>query len=215
MPPEPSHRPGVNFHLLGVTDRTLVREGGLDDWLAVLCWYGLRGVQLREKDLGEEALLELALLCRPIFNRHHLQWFVNGSVAVARRAESTGVHLAADQDVAAARAALGPDALIGQSAHGLDAARRAEAAGADFLVYGPVYATPSKAAYGPPRGLEELRAACAAVRIPVFAIGGITPERAEACRLAGARGAAAVSTLMTAEEPEETLSMYAHALERL
>ncbi len=100
MSPDAALRPALDFRLLGVTDRAQVREGGLDDRLAVLCWHGLRGIQLREKDLGEDALYELAMLCRPIFNRHHLQWFVNGSVAVAKRAESTGVHLPEAADAA-------------------------------------------------------------------------------------------------------------------
>src|SRR5258708_2341572 len=144
MWPEYSSRPPVKFRLYGVTDRSLVATGGLDDWLAILCWHGLRGVQLREKDLDEETLYKLAMTCRPLFDRHHIQWFVNGSLAVAKRAESTGVHLTAAQDPAEARAVLGPHAVIGKSVHGLEDAVAAAKAGADFLVFGPIADTPSK-----------------------------------------------------------------------
>ena len=205
----------VNFHLLCVTDRTQLAEGLLDDWLAILCWNGLRGVSLREKDLDPEALLKLAVICRPIFNRHHIQWTVNGSVDVAHRAESTGVHLTSTQDVAAARAVLGASALIGRSVHSTDEGIAAVRAGADYLVFGPVYVTPSKVAFGPPAGVLRLRELADAVSAPVFAIGGMTPERAEECRTAGAHGVAVVSTLMQSEAPDETLARYEHALGKL
>lgn len=205
----------VTFRLLCVTDRTQLAEGTLDDWLAILCWNGLRGVSLREKDLDGEELLRLATTCRPVFDRHHIQWTVNGSLDVARRAESTGVHLTSAQDVAATRAALGAGALIGRSVHSAAEGVGAATAGADYLVFGPVYATPSKAAFGPPAGLDGLREVIAAVPVPVFAIGGVTPDRAEECRAAGAFGVAAVSTLMRSEAPDETLARYEYALGRL
>jgi len=205
----------VTFRLLCVTDRSLLAEGSLDDWLAILCWNGLRGVSLREKDLDPEALARLATACRPIFDRHHIQWTVNGSPAAARRAESTGVHLTAAQDVAAVRTELGPAALIGQSVHSLAEGLAAAAAGADYLVFGPVFATPSKAAFGPPAGVDRLRELASAVPLPVYAIGGMTPDRAEACRAAGAHGVAAVSSLMRSEAPDETLARYEYALGRL
>lgn len=204
--------PAPAFRLYGVTGADLIAGGAaLDDWLAVLCWHGLRGVQLRARDLDEEALYRLAVLCRPIFDRHHLEWLVNGSVAVAKRADATGVHLRDGQDVAAARAALGPDRLIGQSVHSADGAMAAARAGADFVVLGPVYETASKPG-APPLGLDVLRAACAACPVPVYAIGGMTPERAEACIAAGARGAAVLSELMRTDAADETLAKYEHAL---
>ncbi len=200
------------FRLYGVTGAELIAGGAaLDDWLAVLCWHGLRGVQLRARELDEDALYRLAMLCRPIFERHHIEWLVNGSVEVARRAEATGVQLRDGQDVAAARAALGPDRLIGQSAHSLAGAVAAAAAGANFVVLGPVFETASKPG-AVPLGLEVLRAACAACPVPVFAIGGMTPGRAEACVGAGARGAAVLSELMRTDAADETLAKYEHAL---
>lgn len=205
----------VNFRLLCVTDRTQLAAGTLDDWLAVLCWNGLRGVSLREKDLDPEALYRLAVTCRPIFDRHHIQWTVNGAVDVARRAESTGIHLTSAQDVAATRNAVGAGALLGRSVHSVAEGLAAAAAGADYLVLGPVYPTPSKAAFGPPVGLAALRELASTTPVPVFAVGGITPDRAEACRQEGAWGVAVVSTLMRTEVPDETLARYEHALGKL
>jgi len=205
----------VNFRLLCVTDRAQLAAGTLDDWLAVLCWNGLRGVSIREKDLAPDDLYRLAVTCRPIFDRHHIQWTVNGDVDVARRADSTGIHLTSTQDVAATRNTLGPGVLLGRSVHTVPEGLAAAAAGADYLVFGPVFPTPSKAAFGAPAGLGPLRDLAAAVTVPVFAVGGITPDRAEACRTAGAWGVAVVSALMRTEVPDETLARFEHALGKL
>jgi len=205
----------VDFRLLCITDRTLLAGRKLDDVLEGLCAHGLRAVMLREKDLGEDALYNLAVKCRPVFERHRVTWTVNGSIDVARRAGAAGVHLTAAQDPGGARAALGAGALVGKSVHAKGEAEEAERAGADFLVFGPVYATPSKVKYGPPQGLGKLGEVCAAVRIPVFAVGGVTPDCAGECVAAGARGVAAVSALMTAEKPEVILARYEYELGKL
>jgi thiamine-phosphate pyrophosphorylase len=82
--------------------------------------------------------------------------------------------------------------LVGRSCHSLEEAQQAEHAGASYVIFGPVYATPSKAQYGAPQGIERLAEACRAVQIPVLAIGGITVENARACFEAGAEGIAAI-----------------------
>jgi thiamine-phosphate pyrophosphorylase len=102
--------------------------------------------------------------------------------------------------------------LVGVSTHSLVEARYAEAFGADFITYGPVFFTASKAPYGEPRGLEELGRICAAVQIPVFALGGILPARIPACLEAGAYGVAAISALLDGPNIAERVGAFAEAL---
>ena len=158
---------------------------------------GVDWIQLREKDLSGRALAELlreALRRVPAGCRIVL----NDRLDVACALGAGGVHLGRESlSVEDARRLVGgrgatQDFLVGASTHSLAAALSAEKAGADYLVFGPVYATPSKAQYGPPQGIERLREVCHAVSLPVLAIGGITVENARACLEAGAAGIAAI-----------------------
>ena len=158
---------------------------------------GVDWIQLREKDLPGRALAELlreALRRVPAGCRILL----NDRLDVACALGAGGVHLGREslsvedaRRLARGRGAT-QDFLVGASTHSLAAALSAEKAGADYLVFGPVYATPSKAQYGPPQGIERLREVCHAVSLPVLAIGGITVENARACLEAGAAGIAAI-----------------------
>ena len=158
---------------------------------------GVDWIQLREKDLPGRALAELlreALRRVPAGCRIVL----NDRLDVACALGAGGVHLGRESlSVEDARRLVGgrgatQDFLVGASTHSLAAALSAEKAGADYLVFGPVYATPSKAQYGPPQGIERLAEVCHAVSLPVLAIGGITVENARVCREAGAAGIAAI-----------------------
>jgi thiamine-phosphate pyrophosphorylase len=101
---------------------------------------------------------------------------------------------------------------VGASVHSLPDALEAEVEGADWLVFGPVYDTPSKRMYGPPQGLEKLARVAAAVRLPVVAIGGITPARVRDVRAAGARGVAVVSSILAADSPADATRRFLEAL---
>ena len=112
------------------------------------------------------------------------------------------VVLAAAKDGhAEARRILGRERLIGYSAHGLDEALKAERDGADFIVFGPVYATPSKAVYGAPLGIERLAEAAGNLTIPVFALGGINPAVVAEAMATGAHGVALISAIISASPP--------------
>lgn len=117
---------------------------------------------------------------------------VNARADLAAATAAAGVHLPElDLPAAAARRLLGPGRLVGRSVHSAAAARVAEAEGADYVVFGPVF--PSASHPGrPPAGLAALGEVAAAVTIPVLAIGGVDAERAAACRAAGAAGFAAI-----------------------
>jgi len=90
--------------------------------------------------------------------------------------------------------------LMGVSCHSGAAAVEAERDGADYLIFGPVFATPSKAAFGAPQGLDRLAEVCRSVRIPVLAIGGVALENASACLAAGAAGLAAIRLFQEAPD---------------
>ncbi len=164
---------------------------------------GARLVQLREKDLSGLALTQLGDELRAATRRHGALLLVNDRVDVALALEADGAHLArTSMRPADVRPLLGPDRWIGASAHSLDEAREAKAGGADFVVFGPVFETPSKAPYGPPVGLEALRAAARQLAIPVLAIGGVKAENVAQVGRAGADGFAVVSAILADADPE-------------
>ena len=110
------------------------------------------------------------------------------------------------------RAIVGTRLRIGVSVHSLADAVEAEVKGADWVTYGPVYDTPSKRAYGPPQGLARLSEVVGRLRVPVAAIGGITPERVKEVRAAGARGVAAISFILAADSPADATRRFLDAL---
>jgi thiamine-phosphate pyrophosphorylase len=115
-----------------------------------------------------------------------------------------GVHLRADSlPIPAVRKILGPERLIGQSVHSASEAIEAQRAGADFVVLGPIYDTPSKRAMGTPLGLSNIRSAAVRVAIPIFAIGGIRSDRIQEVIRSGACGVAVISALLQAPNPRE------------
>jgi len=170
---------------------------------AALLRGGARLVQLRWPGASARELLGAALAIRPLARAAGALFLVNDRPDVARAAEAEGVHLGQnDLPVAAARRVLGDGRLIGVSTHDPGQARAAEAAGADYLGVGPVYATATKPDALAPRGLALVSAVRAAVRCPLVAIGGITPETAAAVRAAGADAVAMIGALVRAPDPE-------------
>lgn len=211
-----TERPGVGFQLYLITDRGIAAPRALpevcDEVLGALAaappHIGV-ALQLREKDLEARDLYELAVALRRICTRHGAKLIVNDRLDIALAAGADGVHLPADSfTVADARGLLGPSRLIGVSTHSVDEAARAASAGADFAVFGPVWAPLSKTAYGPARGIDELSAACkAAAGMPVFALGGVTAERAGMLAAlgqtddAGPAGVAVIGAVFADDDP--------------
>jgi len=173
---------------------------------------GIDCIQIREKDLSGK---ECAALTREALQRAAQaaaskekppRIIVNDRLDVALSERAGGVHIGENslpaQDARRLVNAHGEvkDFLIGVSCHSLDAARLAAEGGADYLFFGPVFATPSKSVYGAPQGLERLAEICRTVSISVFAIGGVTLENASSCFAAGASGIAAIRLFQDAED---------------
>lgn len=216
--------PNAKPILCYVTDRrtlaSIPQENPIESLLATIeaaAAAGVNWIQIREKDLSgrdsaaltREALRRVS--SRSSFAQGATRILVNDRLDVALAEQAGGVHLGENSlpveeakrlvlDSEAARL-LPEDFLLGVSCHSLEAAKSAASAGADYIFFGAVFATPSKAAYGAPQGLERLAAVCGSVTIPVLAIGGITLENVASCFAAGASGIAAIRLFQDSADP--------------
>jgi thiamine-phosphate pyrophosphorylase len=204
-----------NFDLYLVTDRTQARGRDLLSVLQQALEGGVKAIQLREKDLGGKALFDLAEKTRELCDRYDALLLINDRIDIALAVDAAGVQLSKPSlPISAARALLGAQKLIGASTHSLDEARQAESSGADFVLFGPVYFTPSKAGFGAPQGLDALKKIVANLRVPVYAIGGIKPENIIDVHRLGVRGVALISAIISADRPKEAATTLAQLLRR-
>lgn len=177
--------------------------------VARACIGGCRWISLREKDLSLAAQRDLLLTLRPIARQYGARLQAHGDLTAGHFFAGLvdGLHLpsasSSDPDaagrIAAARALLGPDALIGLSCHDMAAVRQAR--GADYVTLSPVFPTPSKPGYGPALGPARL-SALPPDAPPVLALGGLTPATAALCRRSGAAGMAVMGGIMRAPDPQ-------------
>lgn len=167
---------------------------------------GLELIQVRERDLDTRSLLALVEAAVKRAEATATRILVNDRLDIALAGGAAGVHLPAHGLPVAEVRRRYPDLLLGASCHNREELRRAEDGGADFVVFGPVFATPSKKPFGPPQGVEKLAEAVATVKIPVLALGGVTLANAAACLQAGAAGLAAISLFQDAADLKETVA---------
>jgi thiamine-phosphate pyrophosphorylase len=204
--PTPTRNPLLCYVTDGQTGPHSSRESlqALLEKIETVASAGVDWIQIREKDLPGRQLAELA---RKAIQRvpQKCRILLNDRVDVAIAVAAGGVHLGEKSiSVADARRLIGAPGgvgtfLAGASTHSLEAALANEKQGADYLVFGPVFATPSKAGYGPAQGLQQLEKVCRSISVPVLAIGGITQENAQQCLDHGAAGIAAIRMFQNAD----------------
>jgi thiamine-phosphate pyrophosphorylase len=178
---------------------------------------GIDWIQLREKDLSGKPSSSLARAALNRVSKHAghsksaARIIVNDRLDVALAEQAGGVHLGENslpvEEAKRLRLAsqsaqtLANDFILGVSCHSLEAAKSAASSGADYIFFGPIFATPSKASFGAPQGLDRLAEACSSVNIPVLAIGGITLANVSSCLSAGASGIAAIRMFQDSTDP--------------
>jgi thiamine-phosphate pyrophosphorylase len=191
----------TDFRLYLITDRHQTDGRPLTEVVRRSLDGGVRAVQLREKDLSGAALYRLAVELRRLTSDFGALFIINDHLDIALAVEADGVHIGVNSlPVAAARRVLGRGKIIGYSAHTVDEAWRAQVDGADFATFGPVYHTPSKAAFGEPCGVKKLAEAAAALDIPVIALGGISLANINEALSANIQGIAVISAIMAAAD---------------
>ena len=196
-----------------VTDRNLA--GGPDaliDAVAQAVDNGVNLVQMREKDLPDAMQLALAQRLREVTNGKALL-FVNDSVSIAEASGADGVQLTENsRSIASAHARMARPLLVGRSVHGVDAAREAAAQGADLLVVGTVYDSPTHPGQ-PPAGVGLVGWCAQPGGVPVIGIGGITAQNAGAVMQAGASGVAVISAILGSASPADAAARLAAAVQ--
>ena len=164
---------------------------------------GVRALQLREKNLTDCELIELGNQLRILTSNYNAKLIMNSRADIAKIIDADGVHLTENSAHANEIKSTSPDLIVGVSTHSLEAAQTAEAQGADYITFSPIYATPSKANYGPPQGLGLLRQVSQEVNLPVLALGGITLHRVSECLEQGAFGVALISDIWNSSHIKE------------
>lgn len=172
-------------------------------------------IQCREKrNLPSKQLLEIALAMNKLCQAKNIPLIINDRVDIALLSDAAGVHLGEDDlPVQEARKILGPSKIIGAGAGSLERALELEQEGADYIGFGHLFPTQSKAKTGPPKSISELKKICQSVKIPVIAIGGITASNVREALEANPHGIAVIGAVCGAENPETATQQLKAALQ--
>ncbi len=196
----------LQIHLCYITDRRGLAPVPLIPHLQAAVRARVDLIQLREKDLATRELAELAAAAVGISRGSSTRMVVNDRLDIAMAVGADGIHLggqSAPSEVVRRHAGTG--FVVGVSCHSLDEAIQAEAGGADYLLLGPIFDTPSKRRYGPPLGLDKLSEVTKRIKLPVLALGGITVERVRTCLEAGATGIAGIRLFQDCPSVEDRI----------
>ncbi|MCK2185174.1 thiamine phosphate synthase [Halomonas getboli] len=193
----------LDLSLYLVTDPELCAAHGVEQTVLAAVRGGVSVVQLRDKHASDAELVPLARRLKTALAGSGVPLIINDRLEVALASHADGLHIGQDDGEAAdARAALGPDAILGLSVQTREQLARLDAERLDYLGLGPVFATPTKHDHAAPLGVDGLAALAAASPLPTVAIGGLKVEHVEAVRRAGADGLAVVSAICGTPDPE-------------
>lgn len=195
------------YHLYLITDSKLAGDRSNKEVVEATISGGADLIQLREKDYTTRQLIKEGRELLKVTRKAGIPLIVNDRVDVALAIDADGVHLGQeDMPLVEARKILGKDKIIGISTHNLEQAMEAEAEGADYIGYGPVFATTTKG--GAPVGVESLKRVMKVIKIPVFAIGGIKLNNLKQVIEAGTNRVAVVSGIVAADDIKKTSEAY-------
>lgn len=187
--------------LYAVTDRAWVGKMSLYEQVEAALKNGVTCVQLREKDLDEEAFLQEAIEIRKLCKEYQVPFIINDNVEIAVKCGADGIHVGQEDMVASdVRNRVGDDMIIGVSAHTVGEAVEAVKNGADYLGLGAVFSTSTKLDVDN-MSAETLKAICDSVDVPTVAIGGIAKKNILQLSGSGVDGAAVVSAIFASEDP--------------
>lgn len=205
----------VNFRLIAITDRKSCKDSSVIDRITSICKEGVRAIQVREKDISGAELLSLTKGLRTITLSFRSSLIINDRIDIALLSRADAIHLPENGLPLNILKQYRKKLLFGKSTHSVESALRAEKDGFDYIIFGPIFKTSSKVKYGKPMGLRKLKKVCESVSIPVFAVGGITPERAKKCIDNGVYGVAVISALMKSDDLTRSIKEFKQALGNL
>jgi len=191
-----------HFLIYLIADAAYARMRPLTEIVGQAVEGGVTAVQYRDKQAMQRDRVDRANRLQEVLCRHEVPLIVNDHLDVALAVSAAGVHVGQDDMQAdIVRSIAGDELIVGVSAHNVDQARRATAAGADYVGFGPVFPTKTKLDTAAVAGIDGLRTFVTQVDIPVIAIGGITPATASQVIDAGAAGVAVAATILADEDP--------------
>ncbi len=202
----------IGFRLLVISDRKLCRHKSLEEITREAFSAGVKAFQLREKDLPASELLSLARKIKKISIKSHAKLIINDRLDIALLANADCIHSPENGINAKDVKNQIKNLIVGKSTHSVESALKAERDGYDYILFGPVFRTKSKIKCGKPKGITELKKVCRTVKIPVFALGGINPERAIRCIKAGAHGAAVIGAIFNSKNVKRTVFQFKESL---
>jgi thiamine-phosphate pyrophosphorylase len=198
-------------HLYGIIDLGYVAIADCHRIAQQMIQGGVDLIQLRAKERSIDELVDLAAKLHELTARSSTPLIANDHAEIARRVAVEGVHVGQDDDsIAVVRQKAGRQLFVGKSTHSLEQAREAQREGADYIGFGPIFATPTKPDYQP-IGLKGINQAHLDVNLPIFCIGGIKADNLEQVIATGARRVAIVSGLLKAPD----IAAYARVCKRL